>query len=258
MAKLHLNRAVVISLDLKDFFTSIKQNLVQHLLTHLGVGGMAARTLSELCTYKSFVPQGALTSPKLSNIVTAYTFGPEIYEFCRQKGYNVTIYADDITVSINRDPQGNANSGGIDANRITEVIEFMTGIVNKYGFKINRKKTKVMYPSQRQYVCGAVVNQIVNLQKSERHELRAIVHHTIRDGVVKTAELNKQTPEKFVQTTMGRLNWFAQLNPRAGGYVLSKFKSKVDEDTPKSTPIATFNEVEVKVSSGEHNLDAPF
>ncbi len=106
MAEIHVGKKVVISVDLKDFFTSIKQYHLLQMFQHLGFGVNPATTLSELCTYKAFVPQGALTSPKLSNLFTSLTFGPLLKEYCDRKGYILSIYADDITISRNTDFSG--------------------------------------------------------------------------------------------------------------------------------------------------------
>jgi RNA-directed DNA polymerase len=219
MAALHVGKKVVISLDLKDFFTSIKQFHVDQLFQHLGFDEKPARTLSELCTYKSFVPQGALTSPKLSNIVTAFTFGPLVKDYCDSKGYTVSIYADDITISMDHKLDGQDGRG-----TVAEVINFVTETVKSFGFRLNKDKVKVMRPYQRQYVCGAVVNQKVNMQKRERHKLRAIVHNCEKNGIEAEATKSNLTVDKFTAKTMGRLNWFAQLNPEAGEREKEKFK----------------------------------
>jgi RNA-directed DNA polymerase len=224
MAESHLEKGVVISLDLKDFFTSIKQHHLLDIFKNLGIGGAPAQTLSELCTYKSFVPQGALTSPKISNLVTASTFGPELKKFCDERGYTLTVYADDITISCEQDI---VKQAGYDA--AFEIVGFVSRLVNKYGFRVNRKKTKVMRPFQRQYVCGVVVNRKVNLQKSKRNMLRAIVHNTEMNGVESAAATARMTPDKFVSSIMGQLNWFGQLNPEAGVRLKSKFREVVQE-----------------------------
>lgn len=219
MAALHVGKEVVVSLDLKDFFTSIKQYHVDQIFQHLGFSEKPARTLSELCTYKSFVPQGALTSPKLSNIVTALTFGPNIKHYCDTKGYTLTIYADDITISADHKLDGQEGH-----ESVTQVIQFVTEQVQRFGFRLNREKIKIMKTYQRQYVCGAVVNQKVNMQKKERHKLRAIVHNCERNGIAAEALKNGITPDQFTSRIMGRLNWFAQLNPEAGDREKTKFK----------------------------------
>jgi RNA-directed DNA polymerase len=219
MAALHVNKKIIVSVDLKDFFTSIKQFHVNQIFEHLGFESAPARTLSELCTYGSFVPQGALTSPKLSNIVTSLTFGPIIKAFCEEHGYILTIYADDITVSSTEKMDG--LEGRLKAG---EVVNFIRKTVGSYGFQLNPKKIKIMKNHMRQYVCGAVVNSKVNMQFSERNRLRAIVHNCLMNGIVKEAEKFGVPPDKFSAKIMGRLNWFSQLNPVAGEKAKTKFK----------------------------------
>ena len=219
MAQHHVGKGTVISLDIKDFFTSIKQRQLQELFGGLGFGDKPARTLSELCTYESFVPQGAITSPKISNIITAHTFGPVLKEYCDQHGFTLTIYADDITISSDNDIVKEAGYGAA-----MEIVSYVSQLVRGFGFVINRKKTKVMRPFQRQYVCGAVVNHRVNLQKSERNNLGTIVYYAGRYGVADQAARMNLTVDEFVNKTMGRLNWFGQLNPEAGARLKSTFK----------------------------------
>lgn len=211
MARLHTNKKVVLSLDLKDFFHSIKQKTVKEILESLGAASLPARTLSEICTYKSFVPQGALTSPKIANIITAKTFGPVVKEYCAQKGLTLTIYADDITMS--------SNTPGLD---IPEILEDVYRIVRSFGFRINFLKTKVMTSSRRQYVCGVVVNTKTNMLKKDRYKLRAIVHNIVNNGVESEATKSNLSPLEFISYIKGRINWFKQLNPDLGGRLYNK------------------------------------
>ena len=224
MAEAHVRQGVVVSIDLKDFFTSIKQHHLFNLFTDLGFGWKPATTLAELCTFKAFVPQGALTSPKLSNIITATTFGPELKKYCDDHGYVMTIYADDVTISARDDL---VKQTGYAATQ--SIVEFVSTTVRKYGFKVNPEKTKVMRPFQRQYVCGVVVNSKINLQKTERNRLRAIVYNTRKNGVAIEAQKGGFTPDEFVSRIMGRLNWFSQLNPEAGDSLKSLFKLAVQD-----------------------------
>ena len=220
MAALHVGKTVVLSLDLKDYFGSIKQYHLQQLFTHLGFGEVPARTLSELCTYKAQVPQGALTSPKVSNIITALTFGPIIKNYCDAKGYTLSIYADDITISSE-----NKFDGQNDSDTVTDLIQFITRTVRQFGFKINTKKTKLMSKNKRQYVCGTVVNQKVNLMKSERQLLRAMVHNCGVNGLEHEAAKNDETVDEFFSKLMGRVNWWTQLDPSVG----ERYKQKLRE-----------------------------
>lgn len=223
MARRHLQKGLVISIDLKDFFHSIKQKHLQELFSGLGIQATPARVLSELCTYKSFVPQGALTSPKVSNLVAAYSFGPMLKEFCDDRGYALSIYADDVTISTDTDliSEGNGSS-------VEEILNFVKTSVEAFGFKVNRKKTKVMRPFQRQYVCGVVVNAKANLKRSERNRLRAMVHNCKQNGLQAEAEKSAMSPEGFASHLRGKLGWFNQLNPEAGERLLQEFQKAVD------------------------------
>lgn len=214
MAQRHVNKKVVISLDIKDFFPSIKQETIKNYLVGIGFGEPAALTVAELCTYKFFVPQGALTSPKVSNIIAAYTFGPEVKNYCDQHGWTVTIYADDITISSDEYID--------DASTVITNIQAM---VNKYGFRINHRKTKIMTHKVRQWVCGVVTNVKTNLLRKDRLTLRAIVHNIGKNGIEAEAAKNNLTPDEFTNKLQGKINWFRQLNPQLGGTLFEKFKT---------------------------------
>lgn len=229
MAQIHTGKKVVISVDIKDFFHSIKQDMIHEMLVDHGMGDKAARTVSELCTYKAFVPQGALTSPKVANMITAMTFGPEIQQYCRNNGLVLSIYADDVTISSTNP-----------ALNVSEVLTFVTSTIRNHGFRINHEKTKVMWDTTRQYVCGVVVNQKTNLMKRERYKLRAIVHNIQKNGVENEAKKSGEEPGHFASHIMGRLNWFKQLNLPLGDKYMKQLQdylaSRPSVITGPSTP----------------------
>lgn len=214
MAQLHTNKRLVISIDLKDFFDTIKHKKIVECLMTLGMGEAPAKTVAELVTYKFFVPQGGLTSPKVSNMVTSMTFGPLVKRLCESKGFDVSIYADDITISTNQE-------GEID---VRGIIAEITNIVNEQGFKVNFRKTKVMFNKGRQYVCGVVVNAKTNLLVKHRQKLRAIVHNITVNGLDAEAAKNNLTSTEFESRIKGKINWFGQLNPELGEKLKTKLR----------------------------------
>lgn len=236
MAQKHVGKDCVVSVDLKDFFHSIKQTQLYELLLTMGLGELPARTVSEICTYKYFVPQGALTSPKIANIITAHTFGPDVKAYCDEKGLDVTIYADDITISFNGEMQA------------SDIVRDITRFVRDAGFYVNKEKTKIMKKSQRQYVCGVVVNEKVNLMKRERNKLRAIVHNVCMNGIEAEAAKTSTTPSSFLNHLRGKLNWFRQLNPVKGAVLITKLTKRLqelkDEEALKFIlePLTTYSE----------------
>lgn len=260
MAGLHTNKEVVLSVDIKDFFTSIKQKKVQEVLQGLGIGEKPALTLSEICTYKSFVPQGALTSPKVANIITALTFGPIIKRFCDQYPHlTMTIYADDVTVSSS-DPQAN----------IGEILGAISTAISESGFRVNRAKTKVMWKGRRQYVCGVVVNKKTNMLKKDRYRLRAIVHNITKNGLESEAAKSGIDLGSFAKHIKGKINWLKQLNPIHGDKLNNKLNAYLS--TLVTEPIVTVSsqeqqqvqgdapvaEAETETSTTETKAEAPF
>lgn len=221
MSALHSKKNLVISLDIKDFFPSISQRVIREMLTGVGIGLVAARTVSELCTYKAFLPQGALTSPKVSNLVVASTFGPGLLKYCQDNSLTLSVYADDITVSTDRVFKDRLESAAF----IKGTIEEITKQVHAYGFRINRDKTKVMFRSTRQWVCGAVVNEKPNMLRRERLKLRAIAHNCEKNGIPSEAAKSGMTELAFIRKYLGRMNWLCQLNPELGNKIQPKFKA---------------------------------
>lgn len=86
-----------------------------------------------------------------------------------------------------------------------------------------------MGKNQRQWVCGAVVNEKVNMRKTERATLRAIVHNISKNGIGKEAEKTKLSPESFIRKYAGRINWLCQLNPDAGVLMKKDFRKYANE-----------------------------
>lgn len=248
MAEIHTNKHVVISLDIKDFFPSIKQFMVKAMFEQLGIAEDAAGLLSELCTYKSYVPQGSLTAPKISNLIAAGTFGRDIKEMSDRLGLSLTIYADDITVSYNEPTLDRE----LNSSKVREVIEEITKLVRKYGFSINTDKTKIMRRHQRQWVCGAVVNEKVNMRRLERYALKALVHNSRTNGVEVEASKAKMEVDAFIRKYAGRINWMCQLNPDAGTLLKVKFR-KACAPYLKKRP-----EIEIPELSWNSGIELPY
>lgn len=246
MAQIHVEKALVVSIDLKDFFHSITQKQLLEIFIRMGIGDPAARTLSEICTYKYFVPQGALTSPKIANIITTHTFGESVKEYCRSNNLDVTIYADDITIST--------NNLEVSAQQI---IQSISAFIKTAGFRVNHEKTKIMRSSRRQYVCGVVVNKKTNLMRKERNRLRAIVHNVIKNGVEEEAKKTGSVPEVFLNQLRGKINWYRQLNRDQGGKLFDKlalFESEDVENRDFANIMEPLSIIEEGVSAPSNDL----
>jgi hypothetical protein len=150
-----------------------------------------------------------------------------------------------------------------------QIISDITQMVERFGFRINRQKTKVMWKTRRQYVCGAVVNSKVNLLKKDRLKLRAIVHNITQNGLETEAAKTGQEPAKFLNHIRGRLNWFNQLNPLIGSRLSAKLKAYLEElklsltaaalmAATSSVPTSRLEEEVDKALNGEATISVPW
>lgn len=84
--------------DFKDFFPSIKKKRVIGFFRSLGYNNEVSLMLGSLCCLEGCLPQGAPTSPTISNII-AREFDESLLAFFEGKKLIYTRYADDICVS---------------------------------------------------------------------------------------------------------------------------------------------------------------
>jgi RNA-directed DNA polymerase len=94
----HLLRRHVLNVDLSDFFPTINYGRVRGLFISLGAGRDAATTLAHICCHEDALPQGAPTSPILSNMICA-KMDRELLALAKQHHCVYTRYADDLTFS---------------------------------------------------------------------------------------------------------------------------------------------------------------
>lgn len=170
-ARRHKDRAVVIHIDMKDFFDGTSAKRVDRYFKAIGWNGESRAILIGLVTRKGGLPQGAPTSPKLSNIVN-YRLDTRLAALAKKLGAEYSRYADDITFSLAEDDRGIAR-------RLIRIAEH---IINSEGYQMHRrKKLHVWGRHNRQVVTGLVVNRGVNLPRETRRWLRA-VEHRVRTG----------------------------------------------------------------------------
>lgn len=206
-AKMHVGKEMVLSIDIKNFFNSISRHAVLKTLQWI----MAQQSeltyededlilLSNLMCYNEVLPQGAPTSPVMSNLV-CMGMDRTLSKLAKKANVTLTRYADDIVASGSR----------------AEVITIRTSILSTiYAFHLlpNRKKTKIREYHQRQQVTGIVVNKKTSIKKQTWRNLRAQLYNLLRDGV----SLSKTE----FQVLRGRIEWIKSLNPSRGSQLLAQ------------------------------------
>lgn len=168
----HAGRAVVVRIDLVDFFPTTTAKRVRDYFRNIGWNREAADLLTRLCTHDNCLPQGAPTSPRLSNLVNI-KMDAVLTTMADRHGAAYSRYADDLTFSFEFDHPA----------QVRDLIAQTRGIAAVFGYRTHgRRKTRVLRPHQRQVVTGLVVNERVNLPRATRRWLRAVEHRLKRGG----------------------------------------------------------------------------
>ena len=125
-AKIHQGKKFKFTTDLQDFFPAVDNGQVYSVFLRLGYTNLQANWLTRLTTYKYGLPQGAPTSPHISNL-SFIPIDEVLLELCKLNGISYTRYIDDLTFSSPSDFQ--------------EEIPKILGIITDTGFKVSYRKT---------------------------------------------------------------------------------------------------------------------
>lgn len=173
-ANSHLMSKTILNIDLKDFFPSIHQKRVYGVFRYyFKKNNLVSGVLTELCTYKNCLPQGAPTSPVLSNIICR-NLDVSFRNICRRYNCIYTRYVDDITISTKRSVM--PEQIGIQEESFRLDADLVS-IVEKEGFVLNHNKTRLQTSRERQVVTGIKVNEKLNVNRKYVLAIRAMLHN---------------------------------------------------------------------------------
>jgi hypothetical protein len=181
-AQQHLGKRYILNIDIKDFFPSITRQMVEDVLLAepLKCSAEAARLLSGLCTAAEpqgdVLPQGFPTSPTLSNMVCK-KMDEELAAAAQRIGATYSRYADDMSFSSDKDVLRPTGSFYLQVSTIVE----------KYGFRLNDRKTRLQRRGRRQQVTGVVVSHKVNVTREYARQIRSLLYMWERYGYWETA-----------------------------------------------------------------------
>lgn len=169
----HIKSQIIIKLDLKNFFYSIKAVRIYRYWLHAGWNEEASLVLTNICCKDGYLPQGSPTSPALSNLVNRI-FDGRVLELAENYGAKYSRYADDITISF-------PNKLKKAELRIKSLISSLIKLIKDEGYKIQYQKgIKILRSHQRQIVTGLIVNEEVRIPRETRKLIRAMQYRLQR------------------------------------------------------------------------------
>lgn len=220
-AQIHCKKKIIINIDLQDFFPTINFGRVRGVFKSkpFEFNDVVATTLAQICCYDGNLPQGAPTSPIISNFVCR-TLDNQLQRFASKYRFSYSRYADDITFSTNKNIIPEEIATIDDKGKIT-LSQDLENIISSNQFKINYKKVRYSHKNNRQEVTGLVVNTKVNVKRKYIRQIRAMLHAWNKFGLKQAAiehfekYSTRNMPEypdlAFRKLLIGRINFVRQI-----------------------------------------------
>lgn len=214
--KYHKKQPKVLALDIQRFFPSINRVRVEKVFKELGYSAIISALLSKLCCLNEHLPEGAPTSPYLSNIILR-GFDKEVADHCNSQTPKIryTRYADDLTFSGEEFEE-------------EKLIQFVKEVLEKESLKLNGQKTKIMKPNQRQVVTGIIVNnKKIQVPKEKRKKLRQEVYFIQKYGLKDHLRKINCSKENYLEHLLGTAKYILFINP--DDQETKKYKKIIEE-----------------------------
>jgi RNA-directed DNA polymerase len=242
----HTGARWLIKMDVTAFFGSISEIQVYHVFRSLGYQPLLAFELARLTThaplrssrYKfaqwrakshpspitsyyrgriGYLPQGAPTSPMLSNLIMQEA-DAEIEAVAKAAGLRYTRYSDDLSFST---------PNQFDRNRAKTLIWTVSGILRQMGLRTNFRKTSVIPPGARKIVLGLLVDGATpRLTRDFRSILRQHLHYLEMVGPARhAASRGFDSIWGLHRHIRGLIDFAHMVEPVYAGAILTRFNS---------------------------------
>jgi len=150
------------------------------------------------------LPQGASTSGMLANLV-ASDLDMKMELIAKEFEATYSRYADDIVFSL-----------GVSSRvRCKEILARAASLVGSYGFRVNKKKTKIVSPGARKIVTGLVLDPCSpKLTREFRDSIELAVYHIARHGLWSHVDrVNARDPVGYLNHLIGKLVFARSVEP---------------------------------------------
>ena len=196
----HINKEMILKLDIKDFFENISfLDIYNSCFPIEYFPKSVGMILTYLCTYDNHLTQGSPTSAYISNLVMK-EFDEELGNWCNLRNISYTRYSDDMTFSGAFNP--------------SELITKVRKMLYKLGLELNNDKIHIVYKSSSQNVTGIVVNEKMQVNVKYRNKIRQEIYYIKKFGLsshLKKCE-NNNKKKRYLNILYGRVLYVLQIN----------------------------------------------
>lgn len=181
-ASRHRKRRWVFNTDLEDFFPSINFGRVRGYFIsnrQFSLNKSVATLVAQICCFENQLPQGAPTSPTVSNLISG-SLDYRLSRIARRNNCSYTRYADDLTFSTNEREFPVQIAKRTDTPEGWQAGEMLETIISNSGFSVNHRKSRMSYKTARQSVTGLVVNRHANIPREDSRLRRAAIDRLMK------------------------------------------------------------------------------
>lgn len=211
----HVGMPVVMKCDIRKFFDHITFPMLRDkVFPESRFSRSNSILLSALCVYEDSIPQGAPTSPAVSNIILR-GFDDRVGSWCEDRNITYTRYCDDMTFSGSFVP--------------CELKQFVEKELFREGFFLNHDKTVVLHQGQRIEITGIVVNEKISIPKFYKKSIRQEIYYCQKYGIASHIEKKElsESVDSYKKKLLGRLNYILSVEP--GNDEIMDYKSWLKE-----------------------------
>ncbi len=213
-AKIHLNNEMILNIDLKNFFPSISRKKVYYIFNKMcGYDNNLSHCLTNLVMYNNGLPQGACTSPIISNIVS-FKLDLRLKKLSEKLNLHYSRYADDITFSGEK---------SVINDRLLSIVK---KIIYECGYTINDKKTRFESSYGRQEVTGLIVNNgKVAIPKRYLKKIRQDLYYIKKFGIEEHKKRNNIYNSFYQEHIKGQIMFVYSVDRHKGLSLLDEYNN---------------------------------
>ena len=198
-ACVHLGNRCLLLLDIQDFFPSIKWYKVYSIFHKLGYPQNISQYLTSLCCFNGCLPQGAVTSPSLSNIISK-RLDARLSALANSFEISYSRYADDITFS-----------GKFISPKFYKIIQT---IIEEEGFKLNKEKTRFIYGQHQKIVTGISISSgKPTIPKAAKRQVRQHIYYIRKYGLQSHMNNIQSRDPIYLERLLGYLCFWKSIEP---------------------------------------------
>ncbi|MCW8088243.1 reverse transcriptase domain-containing protein [Sabulicella glaciei] len=215
----HIDSKYILNVDLENFFPTITENRVAGVLAALGIDIRVSDVIARLCCNDGHLPQGAPSSPVLSNMI-CFRLDRELLAVAKGARCIYTRYADDLSFSSYQPLALLFEAALPPSGRISPDLlkSELRAVIEGNGFKINPAKAHYADRHSRRIVTGLKINEALNVDRKFVRNIRAALYSVEKNGDEKAQEIFAEksgSTASLPAHLRGKIAWLGNIKGRS-------------------------------------------